>query len=72
MSIYNNKSDAKQIFRFLNGPNFQGLNRLFVLSFENEDGRGSHKQYYLSSVETNDHNVIMDGRNLFDQSIKMI
>ena len=72
MSIYNNKSKAKQIFRFLNGPNFQGLNRIFVLSFENEDGVESYKQYYLSSVETKDHNVIIDGRNLFVQLIKMI
>ena len=31
--------------RYLNyliNPSFQGLNRLFVLSFENEDGRTSH------------------------------
>ena len=37
--------------RYLNrliNPRFQGLNRLFVLSFENEDQRESHSIYYLS------------------------
>ena len=29
------------------GPSFQGVNRLFVLSFEKDDGRESHKQNYL-------------------------
>ena len=29
---------------------FQGVNRLFVLSFENEDDRRSHSNYYLPKV----------------------
>ena len=36
--------------RYLNlliNPSFQGVNRLFVLSFENENGRTSHSTYYL-------------------------
>ena len=36
--------------RYLNyliNPIFQGVNRLFVLSFENENGRISHSTYYL-------------------------
>ena len=55
--------------RYLNhliNPSFQGVNRLFVLSFENEDQRKSHSTYYLSKVEINDYNVMIDGRNLFD------
>ena len=32
-------------------PVFQGVNRLFVLSFENEDDRKVHTKYYLSKVE---------------------
>ena len=34
--------------RYLNqlvGPSFQGVNRLFVLSFENEDDGTSHSEY---------------------------
>ena len=40
--------------RYLNhlvDPSFQGVNRLFVLSFENEDDRKSHSEYYLPKVE---------------------
>ena len=50
-------------------PSFQGLNRLFVLSFENKDGRTSHSTYYLPKAETKDYNVMIDGRNFFDQPI---
>ena len=38
-------------------PSFQGVNRLFVLSFENEIGRTSHSTYYLLKVEIKDYNV---------------
>ena len=31
-------------------PSFQGVNRLFVLSFKNADGRESHKQFYLPTM----------------------
>ena len=39
--------------RYLNyliNPSFQGLNRLFVLSFENEDQRESHSIYYFPKL----------------------
>ena len=50
-------------------PSFQGVNKLFVLSFKNEDGRTSHSIYYLPKVEIEDYSVIIDGRNFFDQPI---
>ena len=43
--------------RYLNhliNPSFQGVNRLFVLSFENENDRKSHSTYYLPKVEIKD------------------
>ena len=58
--------------RYLNyliNPSLQGVNRLFVLSFENENDRTSHSTYYLSKVEIKDCNVMIDGRNFFDQPI---
>ena len=55
---------------FLTDPIFQVVNRLFVLSFKDDDGRESHKQYYLPTVEIKDYNVMIDGRNFFDQPIK--
>ena len=36
---------------FLIDPSFQGVNRLFVLSFGNNEGRESHKKCYLPTVE---------------------
>ena len=50
-------------------PSFQGVNRLFVLSFENENGRTSHSTYYLPKVEIKDYNVMIVGKNVFDQPI---
>ena len=42
----------------------------FVLSFKNDDDRESHKQYYLPTVEIKDYNVMINGRNFFDQPVK--
>ena len=49
---------------------FQGVNRLFVLTFEIVDQRISNKRYYLPSVEIKDCNVMIDGKNFFDQPVK--
>ena len=45
------------------------VDRLFVLSFENENGRTSHSEYYLPKVEIKDYNVQIYGKNFFDQPI---
>ena len=58
--------------RYLNyliNPSFQGVNRLFVLFFENENDRTSHSTYCLPKVEIKNYNVMIDGRNFFDQPI---
>ena len=51
-------------------PSFQWVNRLFVLAFENDDERISSKRYYISNVEIKDYNVIIDGKNFFDQPVQ--
>ena len=51
-------------------PSFQGINRLFVLAFENDDDRKSDDEYYLPTVEIKDHNIVINGENFFDQPIK--
>ena len=43
-------------------PSFQGVNRLFVLAFENDAQRTNNKRYYLPNVEIKDYNVIIDGK----------
>ena len=46
-------------------PSFQGLNWLFVLTFENNSQKISDKRYYISNVEITDYNVMIDGKKLF-------
>ena len=41
------------------------------MPFKDDDGRESHKQYYLPTMEIKDFNVIIDERNIFDQPIKI-
>ena len=51
-------------------PSFQGVNRLFVLAFEDDAQRTSNKRYYIPNVEIKDYNVMIDGKNFFDQPVK--
>ena len=51
-------------------PNFQGVNRLFVLAFENDDDRTSDDKYYLPTVDIKDYNIMINGENFLDQPIK--
>ena len=51
-------------------PSFQGVYRLFVLSFKIEDDSKIHTGYYLPKVEIKDYNVMIDGKNFFDQLVK--
>ena len=51
-------------------PSFQAINRLFVLAFENDVKRPSNKRDYIPNVEIKDYNVMIDGKNFFDQPVK--
>ena len=51
-------------------PSFQGVNRRFVLAFENDEDRTDHKKSYLPTVEIKDYNIVINGENFFDQPIK--
>ena len=51
-------------------PSFQGVNRLFVLAFENDDDRASSDEYYLPTVEIKDYDIMINGENFFDQPMK--
>ena len=39
---------------------FQGVNRLFVLSFENTTDRTVHTKCYFPTVKVKDYNVMID------------
>ena len=55
---------------FLIDQSFQEVNRLFVLSFEDGRDRESYKKYFRPTVEIKDYNVVIDGKNFFDQPVK--
>ena len=55
---------------YLIDPTFNKVNRLFVLSFENEEGRTSFSKYYTPKVEVKDFNVLIDGKSFFDVPVK--
>ena len=49
---------------------FQGVNRLFVLAFEDDAQRKSSKIYYLPNVEIKDYNGMIDGEKFFDRPME--
>ena len=55
---------------YLIDPTFTNMNRLFVLTFENEDDRTSFSKYYLPKVEIKDFNVLIDGKQFFEIPVR--
>ena len=53
---------------------FQGVRRLFFLAYvidvaNNEAGIKSNIKYFLPRAEINSYNILIDGRNFYDQPI---
>ena len=67
--------DNNNLTKFLLDASFQGVRRLFILAFDNtENGnkkveRNSHTKYFPSRVNKTNYNVLIDGRNFYDQLI---
>ena len=55
---------------YLIDPTFTNVNRLFALSFENEDDRTSFSKYYVPEVEIKDFNALIDGNPFFEIPVK--
>ena len=57
-------------------PSFQGVNRVFVMAYDNDNNCNNHvikngqRKYYLPRVDLNKYNVIIDGRNFYDNPIE--
>ena len=51
-------------------PTFTKVNRLFVLSFENEEDRTSSSKYYVPKVEIKEFNMLIDGKRFLDVPVK--
>ena len=92
-NLYVSKPFTKQavnktgITRFALDAVFQGVNRLFVLAFEDTHAdeaaespaqrnlvanrviRDSYRKYFVPRVDITSYNVLIDGRNFYDQPI---
>ena len=54
-------------------PSFQGVNRLFIMTYSREAGqadRNSQQKYYLPRIDLKKYNVIIDRRNFYDNPIE--
>ena len=81
-SIYWNEYKTKEltenadanVFNYINlDPSFQGIHRLFVMAYNRADGqptRDGQRRYYLSGIDLEKYNVIIDGRNFYDNPIE--
>ena len=84
ISVYWNKYKSKIVIqeaeaskpkRFPLDASFQGINRLFVVAFDNTNNgdnkveRDGSRKYFLQRVDITNYNVLIDGRNLYDQPI---
>ena len=56
---------------YLIDPTFTKVNKLFVLSFENENDRTSSSKYYVPNVQIEDFNVLIHERSFLDMPIKV-
>ena len=69
----NEDADAN-VFKYINlDPSFQGVNRLFDMAYNRENGqltRNGQQKYYLPRIDLNKYNVIIDGRNFYDNPIE--
>ena len=53
---------------YLTDPIFTKMNRLFAISYENEEDRTSFSKYYIPKIEIKDFNMVTDGKSLFRHS----
>ena len=81
-SIYWNEYKTKEltenadanVFKYINlDPSFQGVNRLFVMAYNRANGQpteNGQQKYYLPRINLEKYNVIIDGRNFYDNPIE--
>ena len=60
------------MFKYINlDPSFQGVNRLFVMAYNRANGQPTRngQRKYLPRIYLEKYNVIIDGRNFYDNPI---
>ena len=62
------------MFKYINlDPSFQGVNRLFFMEYNRANGqptRNGRTKYYLPRIDLEKYNVIIDGRNFYDNPVE--
>ena len=71
MSQMSNQNKNNNL-NYLIDTTFSNVNRLFVLSFENEDDRTSYYKYYVPSVKIKSYNVLIDSNAFFELPAKSL
>ena len=75
IKIETHELDNNNLKRIPLDSSFQRVNRLFVVAFDNTENvnnrveRNSHQKYFLPRVNITKFNVLIDGRNFYDQPI---
>ena len=75
LKIETKEADASNVKRFPLDASFQGVNRLFVLAFDNTNNganraeRNSHRKHFFPRVDVTNYNVLINGRHFYDQPI---
>ena len=71
-------NQGTKIYELLSAS-FQGVKRLFVLAYtiaanaaNNEPGIKDNKKYFLPRGKIENYNVLIDGRNFYDQPINYL
>ena len=72
--IPNKSCDGDDNVRELLDSSYQGVKRLFVLAYKDQDGTNrvaadSHRRYFLPRVKIKNCSIKIDRRNLYDQPI---
>ena len=72
--IVTQEADNNNLKRYLLDSSFQGVNRLFVLAFDdtnqpNKVERNDSKKYFMPRVDIKKYNDLIDGRNFYDQPV---
>ena len=69
-----NANNANTVRYISLDPSFQGVNRLFIMAYSrlnnNQPTRDGQRKYYLPRVDLNKYDVIIDGRNFYDNPIE--
>ena len=69
----NEDADANVVKHINLDPSFQGVNRLFIMAYDatdNQYNRNNRRKYYLPRIDLKKYDVIIDGRNFYDNPIE--